>query len=74
MHTCLRFSLLTLSTSLVWLLCLHDVGIATQDKELREKFKGTPEHVVNYFTFLAEEIRDYMALLGFRTFDEMIGR
>ncbi len=50
------------------------VGIATQDPELRKKFTGTPEHVVNYFFFLAEEIREYMAKMGFRTFDEMIGR
>ncbi len=49
------------------------VGIATQDPELRKKFTGTPEHVINYFFFLAEEIREYMASLGFRTFDEMVG-
>jgi glutamate synthase (NADPH/NADH) large chain len=50
------------------------VGIATQDPELRKKFTGTPEHVVNYFFFLAEETREYMARMGFRKFDEMIGR
>src|ERR671938_285194 len=42
------------------------VGIATQDAELRKKFVGTPEHVINYFFFLAEEVRRYMALMGFR--------
>ena len=50
------------------------VGIATQDKELRKKFNGKPEHVVNYFFFVAEEVRKIMAELGFRTFNEMIGR
>jgi len=50
------------------------VGIATQDPELREKFAGQPEHVVNYFFFVAEEVRELMATLGFRTLDEMIGR
>jgi len=50
------------------------VGIATQDPVLRAKFKGQPEHVVNYFFLLAEEIRENMAKLGFRTFEEMIGR
>ena len=50
------------------------VGIATQDPELRKKFAGNPEHVVNYFRFVAEEVREHMARLGFRTFDEMIGR
>ncbi len=49
------------------------VGVATQDPELRKKFPGKPEHVVNFFTFLAEEIRELMAKLGFRTIDEMIG-
>jgi glutamate synthase (NADPH) large chain len=49
------------------------VGVATQDPELRKKFSGKPEHVVNYFTMLAEEIREIMARLGFRTIDEMIG-
>ena len=50
------------------------VGIATQDPELRKKFKGRPEHVVRYFFFVAEEIRGIMAELGFRTVEEMVGR
>ncbi|MEZ4552367.1 MAG: glutamate synthase large subunit [Dehalococcoidia bacterium] len=50
------------------------VGIATQNPRLREKFEGRAEHVVNYFRFLAEEVRQYMAQLGFRTLDEMVGR
>ena len=50
------------------------VGIATQDPELRKKFTGKPEHVVNFFRFIAEEVRELMAQLGFRTLDEMIGR
>ncbi|NQV77865.1 MAG: glutamate synthase subunit alpha, partial [Lutibacter sp.] len=50
------------------------VGIATQDKELRKNFKGTPEHVINFFFFIAEELRGIMAQLGFRTMDEMIGQ
>ena len=50
------------------------VGIATQDPALRAKFAGTPEHVVNFFFFIAEEVRGIMAQLGFRTIDEMIGR
>lgn len=50
------------------------VGIATQDPELRKKFTGTPEHVVNYMFFVAEEMREYMAQLGFRTWEEMVGR
>ena len=50
------------------------VGIATQDPVLRERFAGQPEHVVNFFFFVAEEIRQLMAQLGFRTFSEMIGR
>ncbi len=50
------------------------VGIATQDPELRAKFKGQPDHVVNYFFMVAEEARRIMAELGFRSFDEMIGR
>ena len=50
------------------------VGVATQDPVLRRKFSGHPEHVVNYFFFVAEEVRELMALLGFRTFEEMIGR
>src|ERR1700678_2504857 len=50
------------------------VGIATQDPELRKLFKGQPEHVINFFFFLAEQVRQYMADLGFRTVDEMVGR
>src|ERR671920_1886842 len=50
------------------------VGIATQDPELRARFTGTPENVINYFFFVAEEVREYMAQMGFRTFEEMIGR
>jgi glutamate synthase (NADPH/NADH) large chain len=50
------------------------VGIATQDPNLRKKFAGNPEHVINYFRFVAEEVREFMARLGFRTMDEMIGR
>ena len=50
------------------------VGIATQDPELRKRFTGQPEHVVNYFFFVAEEVREIMAALGVRTFDELIGR
>jgi glutamate synthase (NADPH/NADH) large chain len=50
------------------------VGVATQDPELRELFTGEPEHVVNFFTFLAEDLRRHMARLGFRTVNEMVGR
>jgi len=50
------------------------VGIATQDPVLRERFKGQPEHVVNFFFFIAEQVRQHMAKLGFRTVNEMIGR
>ncbi|MFB9056068.1 glutamate synthase large subunit [Mariniflexile ostreae] len=50
------------------------VGIATQDKTLRKNFKGTPEHVINFFFYIAEELRAIMAQLGFRTLDEMIGQ
>ncbi len=50
------------------------VGIATQDPALRERFTGTPEALVNYFMMLAESVREYMAKLGFRTIDEMVGR
>ncbi len=50
------------------------VGIATQDPELRKRFTGTPEHVVNYFFFVAEEARQIMASLGVRSMDELIGR
>ena len=50
------------------------VGVATQDEELREQFPGSPEDVVNYMTFMAQEVREIMADLGFRSMDEMIGR
>ncbi|HWT65367.1 MAG TPA: glutamate synthase large subunit, partial [Terracidiphilus sp.] len=49
------------------------VGIATQDPVLRARFQGQPEHVVNFFFFLAEQVREHMSRLGFRTMDEMIG-
>lgn len=49
------------------------VGVATQNPELRRRFKGKPEHVVNFMKFIAEDLRGYMAQLGFRTVDEMIG-
>ncbi len=49
------------------------VGIATQDKELRKLFNGQPEHVINFFFFVAEEVRKLMSDLGFKTFNEMIG-
>jgi glutamate synthase (ferredoxin) len=50
------------------------VGVATQDPELRKQFSGKPEFVENFFRFIAEEVREYMAQLGFKTMDEMIGR
>ena len=50
------------------------VGVATQDPVLRKRFTGQPEHVINYFFFVAEELREIMAQLGFRTVAEMIGR
>ena len=50
------------------------VGIATQDPELRKRFAGKPEHLINYFFFVAEELREIMAQLGFRTVSEMVGR
>ena len=49
------------------------VGIATQDPVLRARFTGTPEHVINFFFFIAEQMRQHMAKLGFRTVDEMVG-
>ena len=49
------------------------VGVATQDPVLRARFTGTPEHVINYFFFIAEEVRELMAQLGFRNFNEMVG-
>ena len=50
------------------------MGIATQDPELRKNFKGKPEHIINFLTFIAQEVREYMAKLGFRTMNEMVGR
>ncbi|MDB5297242.1 MAG: hypothetical protein JWO31_3225, partial [Phycisphaerales bacterium] len=50
------------------------VGIATQDPDLRKKFAGKPEHVVNFMFFVAEEVREYMALMGFRMVREMVGQ
>jgi glutamate synthase domain-containing protein 2/glutamate synthase domain-containing protein 1/glutamate synthase domain-containing protein 3 len=50
------------------------VGIATQDPALRAKFQGTPENVINFFFFIAEQVRQNMARMGFRSFDEMVGR
>jgi glutamate synthase (NADPH) large chain len=49
-------------------------GVATQDPELRKRFKGKPEHVVNFFTFIAQEVRELMAELGFKTMQEMTGQ
>lgn len=51
-----------------------DMGIATQDPELRKNFRGKPEHIINFFTYLAMEVRELMAELGFRTINEMVGR
>ena len=50
------------------------VGVATQDPRLREKFKGSPDAVVNFMTYIAEEVREIMAQLGFRTINEMVGK
>ena len=50
------------------------VGVATQNPELRKRFRGKPEYVVNFMRFIAEEMREYMAKLGFHTIDEMVGR
>ena len=50
------------------------VGVATQDPVLRKRFKGQPEHVINYFFFVAEEVRELMAALGYRAFNEMVGQ
>jgi glutamate synthase (NADPH/NADH) large chain len=50
------------------------VGVATQDPVLRKRFQGQPEHVINFFFFVAEEVRELMAAMGFRKFDEMIGQ
>lgn len=49
------------------------VGVATQDPELRKRFTGQPEHIVNYFFFVAEEVREWMAQMGIRKFDDLIG-
>src|SRR4029079_5351625 len=50
------------------------VGVATQDPVLRKRFVGQPEHVINYFFFVAEEVREIMAELGYRKRDEMVGK
>lgn len=50
------------------------MGIATQDPALRKNFRGKPEYIVNYMHFIAQEVREYMAMLGFRSIDEMVGR
>ncbi len=50
------------------------VGICTQDEELRKKFTGTPEKVVNLFSFIAEEVREILASLGFKSLNEIVGR
>jgi glutamate synthase (NADPH/NADH) large chain len=50
------------------------VGVATQDPELRKRFKGNPDHVVTFFEFITEELREIMAELGYRTVDEMVGQ
>jgi glutamate synthase (NADPH/NADH) large chain len=50
------------------------VGVATQDPQLREKFTGRPEHLISYFTFMAQDVREIMAQLGIRRFDDLIGR
>jgi glutamate synthase (NADPH/NADH) large chain len=50
------------------------VGVATQDPVLRKRFKGLPEHVINYFFFVAEEVREHLAAMGFRTLEEVVGR
>jgi len=49
------------------------VGVATQDPELRKRFKGQPEHVINFFFFVAEEVREHLAAMGLRSYDELIG-
>lgn len=50
------------------------VGITTQDKKLREKFPGTPEHIINYLKFVAQEVREYLANMGYRSLEEIIGK
>src|SRR5699024_8099002 len=60
-----------------WRACPRDtcsVGIATQHPDLRKKLTGRGEHVVNFFTFVAEEVREYLAQLGFRSIDEAVGQ
>src|SRR4029450_4305699 len=49
------------------------VGVATQDPGLRTRFKGAPEHVINYFFYVAEEVREFMAQLGVRRFEDLVG-
>ncbi|WP_348246568.1 glutamate synthase-related protein, partial [Salmonella enterica] len=49
------------------------VGVATQNPELRKRFTGTPEFVITFFEFLAQEVREYLAQLGFRSLEEAIG-
>ena len=50
------------------------VGVATQDPELRKRFAGKPEYLINYFFFVAEHLREIMAQMGFRTINDMVGR
>ena len=50
------------------------VGVATQDPELRKRFTGNADHVVNFFKFIVQELREIMAELGFRTVNEMVGQ
>ena len=50
------------------------MGIATQNPELRKRFRGKPEYVVNFMLFIAQELREYMARLGVRTVDDLVGR
>ena len=50
------------------------VGVATQNPDLRKRFTGKPEYVINMMHFIAEEVREHMASMGFRSFDEMVGR
>ena len=50
------------------------VGVATQDPELRKRFKGQPEHVINFFFFVAEELRELMASMGIRKFEDLVGK
>src|SRR5260370_445868 len=60
--------------SLVSVKLVSEIGVATQDAVLRKRFTGQPEHVINYFFFVAEEVREIMAALGYRTFNEMVGQ